>query len=168
MPILRGLHFPNAESHFCIETKCALNEEQTSLSNEFLNYHLGSIPRCFMWHRLHKYSLFPCHTQAHDNNSNLVVRTPAKKATALSQQVSVSTEQRESRRATPVRNILPWNNYRSLLGGGRRTFTPPLMEEVSTKSPPPWTSALSTGRDRRKVGAQQPVKCYSLEKTINK
>lgn len=79
--------------------------------------------------------------QAHDNNTNLVVRTPAKKATALSQQVSATTEQRESRRATAVCRILRWNNYRSLLGGERHTFTSPVMEEVSIKSPPPWVSA---------------------------
>lgn len=104
--------------------------------------------------------------QAHDNNSNLVVRTPAKKATALSQQVSDSTVHRESRRATQLHNILQWHNYRSLSGDGRRTFTSPPMEEASTKSPPPWMSALSTGLDRQKEGAQPPVKCYSLEKQI--
>lgn len=163
----RGLHFPNAESHFCIETKCVMNQKHTSLSNKCFNYQLEGIPRCFMWHGLHKYSLFLCHMQAHDNNSNLVVRTPAKKATALSQQIPVSTEQRESRRATQVHNILQWDNYRSLLGGGRRTFTSTLTEEVSTRSPPPWMSALSAGLDRRK---RSTTTCEMLfpGKTINK
>lgn len=36
---------------------------------------------------------------------------------------SVSTEHRESRRATQLHNILQWQNYRSLLGDGRHTFT---------------------------------------------
>lgn len=35
--------------------------------------------------------------QVHDNNSHLVVRILAKRATALSQQVPASTEQRERR-----------------------------------------------------------------------
>lgn len=43
----------------------------------------------------------------------------------------------------------------------------PLTEEASTKSPPPWMSALSTGLDRQKEGSQPPVKCYSLRKQIN-
>lgn len=114
------------QSHVSV-LKQNMNQKHPSLSNECFNYQLEGIPRCFMWHGLHKYSLFPRHMQAHDNNSNLVVTTPAKKATALPQQVSVSTEQMESRRATSVCNILQWNNYSFLLGGGRRTFTSPVM-----------------------------------------
>lgn len=53
---------------------------------------------------------------------NFVVRTLAKKAAVISQQVSASTEQRESKRATPVHTVLQWDN-RSCLGVGRHTFT---------------------------------------------
>lgn len=72
--------------------------------------------------------------QIHDNSSDLVVRLPAKRVTALSQQVSVSTEHRESRRAIEAQ-ILQWDNFRPLLGDG-------LMKEV--KSPSPWSRAQST------------------------
>lgn len=40
-----------------------------------------------------------------DDNSNLVVRIPAKRATAISQQESVNTEQRESRRAIEAHRL---------------------------------------------------------------
>lgn len=49
-----------------------------------------------------------------------------------------------------ARQILQWDNFRSLLGDGRCTFTSPLMKEVSIKSPLPWRSAQSTDQADKK------------------
>lgn len=78
--------------------------------------------------------------QIHNNSSNLVVSILAKRVTALLQQVSVSTEHRECRRAIELQ-ILLWDNFRSLLGDG-------LMKEV--KCPSPWTRAQRTDKADKK------------------
>lgn len=124
------------QQHLYIETKCITNKMHARLSNQGFNYQLQGIPGCFMWHRLHKYSLFPCYMQEHNNDSNFVVRTLAKKAAVILQQVSASTEERESKRAMPAHTVLQWDNYRSCLGVRRHTFTSVRVQEVRTKPPP--------------------------------